>query len=306
MSDSHDRQPESGGDFPSPDEVMAALRKLDFVFVSKLMWAIIHTVMKVARTNATVLVVGETGTGKGLIAKLIHALSLRAGRRPVMVDCTAITASLAEEALFGHARGAFTGAVADSKGKFEFADGDTIILDEIGDLPLDQQAKFLRVLQERTIERVGSNNEIDVDIRVIAVTNRDLDAEVKGGRFRADLLYRLKVVTIVDPPLREHMEDLPVIAMHALQKYCARHGRVINSISPAAMKLLMNHNWPGNARELDAVVEGAVIMEESDIIQPSSLVFGPTGSQTALAALDYILNKPYPQAKACGYGLFSM
>jgi two-component system response regulator HydG len=201
--------------------------------------------------------------------------------------------------LFGHTRGAFTGAVADRMGKFEFADGDTIILDEIGDLPLDQQAKLLRVLQERTIERVGSNTEIEVDVRVIAVTNRDLAADVRAGRFRADLLYRLKVVTIFDPPLREHMEDLPVIAEHSLCKHCARHGRLIKKISPAAMNLLMNHNWPGNARELDAAVEGAVVIEESAAIQPSSLVLGPTGSQTVLAALDYVLKKPYPQAREC-------
>jgi formate hydrogenlyase transcriptional activator len=214
----------------------------------------------VAPTDTTVLITGETGTGKELVARAIHNLSGRKGRPMVTVNCGAISAGLVESELFGHEKGAFTGAVARKIGRFELASGGTIFLDEIGDLALDLQVKLLRVLQEGELERVGGSRIINVDVRVIAATHQDLEAAVTAGRFRADLYYRLNVFPIRTPALRERREDIPPLVRYFAMKYAAKMGKRIETIPRPALDNLAAYPWPGNVRELANILERSVII----------------------------------------------
>ena len=224
-----------------------------------------------AESDITVLIRGESGTGKELVAKSFHFNSPRKDRPFLAINCAAIPESLMESELFGHERGAFTGATRQRIGAFEGAKGGTILLDEIGDMPFALQAKLLRVLQEREIQRVGGGVTIPIDVRVIVATNKDLEAAVEAGEFRADLFYRIAAFPIVVPPLRLHRMDIPLLANHFLNKHAERSGRTTSGISAAALRLLLQHDWPGNVRELDHAIERAVLLEKTDVLQAESL-----------------------------------
>jgi transcriptional regulator with GAF, ATPase, and Fis domain len=228
-------------------------------------------VAQVARTAETVLVVGESGTGKELVARSIHAQSERANAPLVSLNCPVLSAHLMESELFGHERGAFTGADAPRTGRFELADGGTILLDEISEIDLGLQAKLLRVLQEKTFERVGSSKTVRVDARVIATSNRNLKAEVAGGRFREDLYYRLAVVPLVVPPLRERRDDVPALVAHFLTRAAQRLGREPCIVSDAAGELLVNYHWPGNVRELENIVTRASVLDTCGRIEADQI-----------------------------------
>jgi len=235
---------------------------------SEAMLQVYKTAARVASTDATVLIQGESGTGKELVARAIHTASPRASGPFVAVDCGAIAEGVLESELFGHTRGAFTGAQAARRGLFEEAHHGTLFLDEIGDVGPNLQARLLRALQEGTIRRVGANDPISVDVRIVAATNRDMDAAVKQGTFRADLYYRLHVVSIRIPPLRERREDIPLLAEHFAQK----HGRAEGSaISPEARELLVAYDWPGNVRELENAVARALALNPSGVVIPEDL-----------------------------------
>jgi two-component system, NtrC family, response regulator HydG len=227
-----------------------------------------ETINLVAPSDATLLITGESGTGKELIANAVHKKSPRCDRPLIKVNCAALPETLLESELFGHEKGAFTGALARKQGRFQMADGSSIFLDEIGDMPLTTQVKILRVLQEREFEPVGSDQTIRVDIRIIAATNKILEKEIEAGRFREDLFYRLNVVTLHVPPLRDHRDDIPLLADFFLKRYTEKNQRLIKGFTPRAMDLLMRYSWPGNARELENVVERSVILTRGDIITP--------------------------------------
>jgi formate hydrogenlyase transcriptional activator len=229
-----------------------------------------------------VLLLGETGTGKELIARALHNRSRRKQSVMVRVNCGALPANLVETELFGHEKGAFTGAASQKKGRFELAHRGTIFLDEIGELPLETQTKLLRILQEQEFERVGGSQTIKVDVRVIAATNRHLAEAVRLGSFRADLFYRLNVFPIEVPPLRERREDISPLAGHFLRKFAQRMGKRIQRVSPVVSDQFMHYDWPGNVRELANVMERAVILCQGDMIQPSHAAV--SGSPTPAAA----------------------
>ena len=226
-----------------------------------------------APTNGRVLIYGENGTGKELVARTIHALSRRRAGAFVEVNCAAIPEELIESELFGHVRGAFTGAVADRRGKFEVADGGTIFLDEIGDMSVKTQAKVLRVLQEQTMEAVGGTARIKVDARVLAATNKDLLAEIRASNFREDLYFRLNVIPIFVPPLRDRQGDIPLLADHFMAEFAREYGRRLKSFNPAAVAVLQRYGWPGNVRELRNVIERLMIMVPGDSISADDLSF---------------------------------
>ena len=228
----------------------------------------------VAATNATVLLLGETGTGKELIARAIHECSLRQNQPFVTFDCTAIPSSLFESEVFGHERGAFTGAHMRRMGRLELADRGTLFLDEVGDLPLELQPKLLRLLQERTYERVGSSRTCNVDVRLVAATNRNLEDMMAGNQFRSDLYYRLNVFPIRVPPLRERREDIPLLVRHFTKKYARQIRKRVNSVPEPTLHKLMSWNWPGNIRELQNVIERCVILSEGEVLrlEPGMLV----------------------------------
>ena len=229
-------------------------------------------IRSVARTDATVLIEGETGTGKELVAHAIHNESLRRSKPFIKVNCAAVSETLIESEFFGHEKGAFTGAMQSRIGRFELADGGTLLLDEVSEISLPLQAKLLRVLQERELERVGGTKTIQVDVRIIATTNRDLMQSVKDGDFREDLYYRLNVFPLHSPALRDRKDDIPLISTSFLQEYSRKHGRKLESFSDEALDLLMRHTWPGNVRELQNIVERAVILSVSgNTILPASL-----------------------------------
>jgi two-component system response regulator HydG len=225
----------------------------------------------VAPTDATVLIQGESGTGKEMVAKALHDASSRSGSPFIVINCSAYPATLLESELFGHEKGAFTGAVQRKTGRFEQATGGTVFLDEIGEISLSAQTMLLRVLQNQKIERIGGHDSIRVDTRVLAATNRHLLDEVKKGKFREDLYYRLNVIPVNLPPLRERKIDIPLLAKHFLKKYADEQGKVILDMDPEAMKMLLNYNWPGNIRELENSIEHAVTLSKSDKIYVTDL-----------------------------------
>jgi two-component system, NtrC family, response regulator AtoC len=235
------------------------------------MQEVLATVERVAPTNSTVLLGGESGVGKDLIARAIHQHSRRASGPFVKINCTAIPENLLESELFGYEKGAFTGAVTSKPGKFELADKGTIFLDEIGDVPPAIQVKLLRVLQEREFERLGGTKTLKVDVRVVAATNQDLRAALEQGTFREDLYYRLNVVPISLPPLREHKEDIPYLVDHFLERFARESGKPIQGVTPAALKLLMDFHWPGNVRELENILERAVALSTGTTIDAADI-----------------------------------
>jgi formate hydrogenlyase transcriptional activator len=247
--------------------------------------AVLHTVDRVAPTDTTVLILGETGTGKELVARAIHSRSTRHNAPLVKVNCGAIAAGLIESELFGHVKGAFTGALERRTGRFELADRGTLFLDEVGELPLDMQVKLLRVLQEQEFEPVGSSRTVKVDVRVIAATNRNLEEEVAAGRFRADLFYRLNVLPISVPPLRERQADIPQLVMFFIQRHAKRIGRTVEGVSRESMERLARYRWPGNVRELENVIERALVLSRSGVLDvgrdflPAVPVEPPTATQ---------------------------
>jgi chemotaxis protein methyltransferase CheR len=222
-----------------------------------------------------VLITGETGTGKELVARAIHNASSRKDRPLVKVNCGALSASLIESELFGHEKGAFTGALARKIGRFELANGATIFLDEIGELPSELQVKLLRVIQEGELERLGSSSTIKVDVRIIAATNRNLDQDVKQGRFREDLWYRLNVFPITVPPLRQRRVDIPLLIEHFIRLFNKKFGKTITSISPATLKSLSDYSWPGNVRELANIIERATINSHGSVLKIGEDLEGP-------------------------------
>ncbi|GLI40108.1 sigma-54 dependent transcriptional regulator [Geobacter hydrogenophilus] len=228
-------------------------------------------VRRVAATNASVLITGENGTGKELVARAIHHWSPRKEKPFVEINCAAIPEELIESELFGHEKGAFTGAVAQKKGKFDLADGGTIFLDEIGDMSLKTQAKVLRILQERKFERVGGTKTIEVDVRVVAATNKDLPGEIRSGTFREDLFYRLNVVPFTVPPLRERRDDIPLLVNHFLAIFAKREGQERKKVLPETVELLKGYDWPGNVRELRNIIERLVIMTPGKVITPDQV-----------------------------------
>jgi two-component system response regulator AtoC len=278
-----------------PDEIVLALRKaeerealrrenralksaiqkeneFESIFAkSRAMLEIFRTVAKIADFKTTVLVTGESGTGKELVARAIHARSSRRGGPFVALNCGAIPENLLESELFGHKRGAFTDAVSDRRGLFEEASGGTLLLDEIGELPLNLQVKLLRVLQEETIRRLGDTKDVRVDARIIAATHRDLSADVTAGRFREDLFYRINVLPIHIPPLRSRREDVNVLIDHFITRNNVRLGTAIRGVSAEARKQLLEYAWPGNVRELENTIERAMVLAESDVLQPVDL-----------------------------------
>ncbi|HEY3499561.1 MAG TPA: sigma-54 dependent transcriptional regulator [Polyangiaceae bacterium] len=262
----------------------------------------------VAPTTSTVLILGESGTGKELTARAIHDHSPRQQKAFVAVNCSAIPVDLVESELFGHVKGAFTGAVATRPGLFEVADGGTLFLDEVGDLPPLAQVKLLRALQEGEVKRVGANETRTVDVRVIAATNVDLKTRIADGRFREDLYYRLRVVVIGLPPLRERVEDIPLLAQHFVQKYAERANRPVRALSSPAVDMLRDQPWPGNVRELENAIEHAVVFCNGEEIEPSHLPFvpepprvptiEPVASEAHPATNGTYLDLPFAAAKA--------
>ena len=241
------------------------------VGIAEPMLEVYRMVARVAPTTSTVLIQGETGTGKELIARAVHTASRRSDQPFVPVDCSALAEGLLETELFGHTKGAFTGAVADKRGLFEVAGGGTCFLDEIGEVSPGVQARLLRVLQEREVRRVGGTDRFKVDVRVIAATNKDLGALVADGKFREDLFYRLSVVTISLPPLRERREDIPLLARHFLEAYADVNARPACRITPEAMARLVAYDWPGHVRELQHAVEQAAALSASSLLSPEDL-----------------------------------
>ena len=255
---------------------------------------------KVAATDATVLIGGESGTGKELVARTIHNQSNRAERPFVAMSAAALPTELIESELFGHEKGAFTGASSRKPGKFEMADGGSLFLDEIGDMGLETQAKLLRVLQERVFERLGGTESITADVRLISATNKLLPEEIGAGRFREDLYYRLKVVDITLPPLRQRREDIPTLIQHFLDRYNAQHDKRVADVEPTAMRLMVDHSWPGNVRQLMNTVERAVILSEGPTLTPGLLadeIRTPIGD-TPATSIQASTDATFQQAKA--------
>ncbi|MBI3448402.1 MAG: sigma-54-dependent Fis family transcriptional regulator [Acidobacteria bacterium] len=246
-------------------------RHVDLIGSAASMLAIVGTARRAAASRSTVLVLGESGTGKEVLARCLHGWSDRSAAPFVAVNCVALTEELLESELFGHEKGSFTGAVNQKAGKFEIADGGTLFLDEIAEIKPELQAKLLRVLQEHRFERVGGNAAIDVDIRIVAATNRDLEEEIRNGTFREDLYYRLNVITLRMPPLRERMDDIPSLAEHFLAKYRRETKRDVKRISRPALSVLMRYEWPGNVRELENTIERAVVLGVDEEIVPDDL-----------------------------------
>jgi DNA-binding NtrC family response regulator len=261
------------------------------------MQRLFETIDRIADTDVTVLVRGQSGTGKELVANALHYRSPRRGRPLVKMNCAALSQELVESELFGHERGAFTGAIARREGKFEAADGGTLFLDEVGDMPLETQAKLLRALQEKEFERVGGNSPIRVDVRVIAATNQDLEAGVRSGRFREDLYYRLRVIELVIPPLTERREDIPVLIDHFLKDAARRFQREVKPLTGEALRACLVHPWKGNVRELRSAVEQALLLAPGPEITPADLFGGTTVPDGALPPDRAALPSSFREAK---------
>jgi transcriptional regulator with GAF, ATPase, and Fis domain len=254
----------------------------EIVGTSPTLQPVLARVAKVALTDSTVLITGETGTGKELVARAIHRRSARASRAFVSVNCAAIPRELIASELFGHEKGAFTGATQRRLGRFELAHGGTIFLDEVGDLPMETQVALLRVLQEREFERVGGSTSVRIDVRVIAATNRDLQAAIEAGSFRSDLFYRLNVFPITVPALRERADDIPLLVEYFIDRYGRKAGKTLRRVNKRTLDHLRAYPWPGNVRELQNVIERSVIVCDTDefTIDESWLAAGSTGSRT--------------------------
>ena len=257
-------------------ETLSKEYQSEIITKDKKMLDMLNLVKKVSDYNTTVLITGESGTGKELAARAIHYSGVRRDRSFIPVNCGAIPKNLIESELFGHVKGAFTDAIRTKTGLFEESDKGTIFLDEIGELPMDMQIKLLRVLQDGEIRKVGDTKAVKVDVRVIAATTKNLSEEIKKGGFREDLFYRLNVIQIHLPPLRERKDDIPVLAEYFLKQYCERFGKVIKYIDADAMEALLNYRWHGNVRELENVIERAAILEDGEMITPECLPFMET------------------------------
>jgi len=253
------------------NRLLKAEGRPEFIATAPAMVPVLETITRIAPSDANVLITGEHGTGKEIVARTIHALSLRNTRPLIAVNTGGLAEGVFESELFGHVKGAFTDARTDRIGRFELADGGTIFLDEIGNVPFRQQAKLLRVIESGEVERVGSSRSKKIDVRVIAATNTDLQAACAAGQFREDLLFRLNTVEIHLPALRERREDIPALALHFLALYTSRYSRQVKDLDPAALQMLLQYPWPGNVRELDHTLERAVLMCRTDQIQPADL-----------------------------------
>lgn len=257
------------------NRLLSAEGRPEFIATAPSMATLLETMTRIAPSDANVLITGEHGTGKEVVARTIHAISLRSARPFIAVNTGGLAEGIFESELFGHVKGAFTDARSDRIGRFELADGGTIFLDEIGNVPLRQQAKLLRIIESGELERVGSSRGRHVNVRVVSATNADLPTAMQTGQFREDLLFRLNTVELHLPPLRERREDVPVLAMHFLAHYASRYGRRIKGLDPATLQLLVQHMWPGNVRELEHTLERAVLMCRTEQIQPADLGLEP-------------------------------
>ncbi len=267
------------------------IKKYRLIGASSKMELLREQIKMAAQSNSRVLIMGESGSGKELVARLLHENSKSAGKSFIEVNCAAIPQELIESELFGHEKGSFTGAFESKKGKFELADGGTLFLDEVGDMSLSAQAKVLRVIETQEFQRVGGSKNIKVDVRIISATNKDLREEVKKGTFREDLLYRLNVIPIVVPPLRERKEDIPALVEYFLESFALEHGKKPKKIVPEASKMLGDYDWPGNIRELRNMIERLVIMTPSDTITTKDLLIADHSSQ------DYLSYKTLKEAR---------
>jgi two-component system response regulator AtoC len=257
--------------FDLDEEIPGRFQFLNIIGRSKAMQDVFSLIRRVSKTDANILILGESGTGKEMVARAIHYSSLRVDKPFIPIDCTTIPSELMESELFGYEKGAFTGAMDRKIGLIEMAQGGTLFLDEIGDLDSALEKKLLRFLQEREIRRVGGKSNIQVDVRVLSATNRDIEADVEGGEFRADLFYRLNVITIRNPPLRERREDIPLLAKHYLDHFNKKNKKDVREFETDVMEILQNYEWPGNVRELENVVERAVILCSYDSINVECL-----------------------------------
>ncbi|MEM0910749.1 MAG: sigma 54-interacting transcriptional regulator, partial [Pseudomonadota bacterium] len=253
------------------EEINSEFNHHQIIGNSKAIKGIIQQISKVGPTEATVLIHGESGTGKELIARAIHEESKRSNRSLIRVNCAAIPEELFESEFFGHVKGAFTGAVQDRAGRFQLADEGTIFLDEVGEIPLHLQSKLLRVIQEKQFERIGESKTYNVDVRIIAATNKDLASLVEQGKFREDLYFRLNVFPIISPPLRKRISDIPLLTQHFLEKTIARSGKSALKIPMSEIQKLQNYDWPGNIRELENVIERQVILSQNEIVKFDNL-----------------------------------
>ena len=265
-------------------QVSRARRFEQIIGSSSALEAVLEQVERVAPTDSTVLIQGETGTGKELIARAVHNLSSRCGRPFVKLNCAAIPFDLLESDLFGHEKGAFTGAIAQKVGRFEMANKGTIFLDEVGDIPLALQPKLLRVLQEQEFERLGSTRTQQVDVRLVAATNRNLGDMAKRSEFRSDLYYRLNVFPVLLPPLRDRREDIPTLVTHFVESFCRRMGKQIGYIPPETMSALTSYPWPGNIRELQNLIERGVILSDDGVLPNTLPTAGTEGVMVSPAA----------------------
>ncbi len=240
---------------------------------SKAIKEVLSTVSRVAKTKSTVLIRGDSGTGKELVARAIHALSDQADQRFIPISCAALPETLFESELFGHERGAFTGAIKKREGRFELADGGTLFLDEVGDIPLETQVKLLRVIESQEFERLGGKETLKVDVRIISATNQDLEKKIKERSFREDLYYRLNVISVFIPPLRERKGDILLLVDHFIKKANQKCGRSIKGITPEVKDLILNYDWPGNVRELENVIERGVVLSRTEVIDKTDLPY---------------------------------
>jgi formate hydrogenlyase transcriptional activator len=284
------------------EEILGEHNFEEIVGSSTALNAVLHTVDRVAPTDTTVLILGETGTGKELVARAIHSRSSRHKHPLVKVNCGAIAAGLIESELFGHVKGAFTGALERRTGRFELADRGTLFLDEVGELPLDMQVKLLRVLQEQEFEPVGSSRTFKVDVRVIAATNRNLEEEVAAGRFRADLFYRLNVLPISVPPLRERQADIPQLVMFFIQRHAKRIGRIVDGVSRESLERLTRYRWPGNVRELENVIERALVLSRSSVLDVGRDFLPALPAETPAPPVTQVVPMPVEPAIPAGTG----
>jgi two-component system response regulator AtoC len=255
------------------EELEDKYKELQIIGKSQAIKEVLSTVTRVAKTNSTVLIWGESGTGKELVARAVHGLSNREDKRFIAISCAALPETLFESELFGHEKGAFTGAIKTREGRFELADSGTLFLDEVGEIPLETQVKLLRVIESQEFERLGGKETLKVDVRIISATNQDLEKKIKERSFREDLYYRLNVISIFIPPLRERKEDILLLVDHFIQKANQKCGKSTKGITPAVKDIILNYNWPGNIRELENVIERGVVLSRTEVIDQSDLPY---------------------------------